>query len=361
MEKGAIRVATGCYESPSIALKHEDYQCPECRREVILRRGDINIAHFSHKASLDPCRRYNGNGGGGEGSRHLNAKLILKNILETNRHFTIIQSCSMCKNPDYHTIPTNAKPQLEVRVAGGVADVYVKVGDREIIFEVFNTHAIRHRNGEWYELTCGEIEEQYRPAGKITMDCCRSWRCVSCEAEVQKIHERRIQQEACRQEQLRREFTEMLERETIELKESAKREAAKRIQHDIEKAERDRIWEEGRVEREAKAQRERDEYNKGVEQRQKEAEENRIARSKIQMAILESKKEQEAKTRKELDEKAEHYDVVHKEYEQRYLIDREPLPAEWYERNTWNDLKHLAVDYKGCEFLNPLLIAQTPS
>jgi len=342
-------------------LKHEDYRCPECRREVILRRGDINVAHFSHKASQDPCRQYNGNGGGGEGSRHRNAKLMLKNILETPRHFTIIQACNMCKNPNYHTIPTNAKPQLEVRVEGGVADVYLKVGDREIIFEVFNTHATYRRKGEWYELTCGEIEEEYSPTGKITMHCCREWRCSDCEAEVRRNHELRIQQEERRQKELERQFNEMLEREAIELKEKAKQMEAQRIQREAERKEMEREWEEGRVEREAKAQRERDEYNKGVEQRRKEAEERRIARDVIHKAMQKAKQEQEAKDNAILEEKAKQYHVIHKEYQQRYLIDKEPLPAEWLELDGWNQLKHLSIDYKGCDFLNPRLITQTLS
>ena len=35
--------------SPHVAKKGQDFSCPICDGEVILRRGDIRVPHFAHK------------------------------------------------------------------------------------------------------------------------------------------------------------------------------------------------------------------------------------------------------------------------------------------------------------------------
>ena len=44
------------------------------------------------------------------------------------------------------------------------------------------------------------------------------------------------------------------------------------------------------------------------------------------------------------------------EFHQRYIKGNEPLPPEWTELNSWGELKHISVMYKGVDLLNPIVI-----
>ena len=43
---GAINKITGEYTHPKFAKKIEQFICPDCKKDLILCQGDINIAHF---------------------------------------------------------------------------------------------------------------------------------------------------------------------------------------------------------------------------------------------------------------------------------------------------------------------------
>jgi len=53
------------------AERHPDYSCPNCRQNVILKRGRIRVAHFAHKPPTN-CTW------AGETTEHLNAKKYFK-------------------------------------------------------------------------------------------------------------------------------------------------------------------------------------------------------------------------------------------------------------------------------------------
>lgn len=54
--------------SPQVAEKGQDFSCPICDSEVILKRGDIRVPHFAHKSDT---------GCYGEGVRHKVAKQMI--------------------------------------------------------------------------------------------------------------------------------------------------------------------------------------------------------------------------------------------------------------------------------------------
>jgi len=50
------------------------------------------------------------------------------------------------------------------------------------------------------------------------------------------------------------------------------------------------------------------------------------------------------------------YATIHAEFYSRFITNKEPLPAEWTELDGWNRPLRCCLEYKGCDFLNPLLI-----
>src|SRR5205823_9332068 len=64
----------------SAADKGSEYRCPGCRAALILRKGRVRIHHFAHHPPVG-CAW-----GTGETTAHLEAKLALKQALETRCH-----------------------------------------------------------------------------------------------------------------------------------------------------------------------------------------------------------------------------------------------------------------------------------
>jgi hypothetical protein len=303
---GAIRVKTGCYELPEVAMKKEDYTCTLCRRTVFLRRGEINVPHFAHKHEGDPCKYYD-RSNSGESSAHQTGKLILKNILDTKRDFKVIRTCRRCDGKHIHQIPMDyTEIKLEGRVSKGFADVLVVYADKDIAFEVYHTHATDHRDGEWYELTTKEISTKYSNEGPIEMTCMRQWRCESCEAKIKKENEdyliRRNNEIRIQQEQKEKEYREWRERK--------ERDDAFRRQKEEEQKEQDRIRHEDFLKREAESQ------ARMVIQRQKEEEERKKT---DEQRKLEARLLYEAKVRKRLCIGRTHYDGTPRPLPRPYL------------------------------------------
>lgn len=299
---GAIRVKTGYYELPEVAMKKEDYTCTLCRRTVFLRRGEINVPHFAHKHEGDPCKYYD-RSNTGESSAHQTGKLILKNILDTKRDFKVIRKCQRCDGKHIHQIPMDyTGVKLEGRVSKGFADVLVVYADKDIAFEVYHTHATDHRDGEWYELTTKEISSKYSSEGPIEMNCMRQWRCEPCEANIKKENEnyliRRNNEIRVMKEQKEREYREWRERQEINRLQQEKDEVIRR-QKEEERKEQDRIRNEDFLKREAESQ------ARMAIQRQKEEEERKKT---DEQRKLEARLLYEAKVRKRLCIGRTHYD-----------------------------------------------------
>ena len=82
---GAINKATSQYEIPGIANKKNKYKCPDCNKDVILKKGEKVIHHFAHRADTEPCNYYSGPN---ESQQHKAAKMVLKCLYDRHRYYS---------------------------------------------------------------------------------------------------------------------------------------------------------------------------------------------------------------------------------------------------------------------------------
>ncbi|KRL04796.1 competence protein CoiA [Liquorilactobacillus oeni] len=68
--------ADGKLVNAVLAQENEYYRCPACHTELILKRGNVKVAHFAHKSKL--CSFFTE----GETVEHLNGKIQLTRIFE---------------------------------------------------------------------------------------------------------------------------------------------------------------------------------------------------------------------------------------------------------------------------------------
>lgn len=226
---GAIRKETGIYELPSQAIRGQEYTCPECLRAVFVKQGNIRIHHFAHKQDQQPCKNYDRTGGG-ETINHKNAKIIIKNIIETKRSFTIEKCCVSCKEINSYNFPVDKVKEviLEAKVENGTADIMASLDDgTRIIIEVCHTNPTSHREGLWFEFSTAEIQEKYK-SGDIVMSCSRPFRCEKCNEEIKRANElRKIRQ--AEEEKKQQEITKQREieiRQKQEIRTDLKRQLA---------------------------------------------------------------------------------------------------------------------------------------
>lgn len=86
------------------------FQCPGCRREVTLRKGNIKTHHFAHKPPVT-CAR-----GQGESEQHLRAKLAIYEGLSREEHVTELE--------------------VEKDLGRSVADVYARIAGVPVAIEI---------------------------------------------------------------------------------------------------------------------------------------------------------------------------------------------------------------------------------
>ena len=84
--------------SPQVAEKGQDFSCPICDDEVVLRRGDIRQPHFAHKPDT---------GCSGEGVRHKIAKQMIylmyrRSIYTPRGHVAVFRKCPNCSQYGSH-------------------------------------------------------------------------------------------------------------------------------------------------------------------------------------------------------------------------------------------------------------------
>lgn len=190
---GAINKATGKYETPIFATKKNEYACPDCGQDVILKQGEVRKYHFAHYSSLSSknqgeCSYYSHPG---ESQIHKHAKELLKVALEKKR-CTIWRGCELCrvklltrilKIEKLDTIEVECP--FEFTESRKVADVAVL--DREtyikFIFEIYNTHKTKEsdRPEPWYEFEALElIQEIENCQDGFKIRCIRQKFCDLC-------------------------------------------------------------------------------------------------------------------------------------------------------------------------------------
>jgi hypothetical protein len=192
---GAINKETNEYVYPAIANKIDKYICPECNRDVILRKGEIRICHFAHMRDDNPCMYYNKPS---ESQIHKDAKLILKKILDDKKEITIKRACIGTMNnyncPDIyyeeHSIPIKDKDsniviEYNFEYNGKkCADVaYIYNNEIVCIFEIYNTHRTEEQNRPepWFELNAIDIINYVNMNNtSYIFECIRKIQCDYC-------------------------------------------------------------------------------------------------------------------------------------------------------------------------------------
>jgi len=191
---GAINIKTNQREIPRFANKENNYKCPECSRDVILKKGEIRNPHFAHNKSDCPCNFYTSPN---ESQIHKEGKLVMKSLLDNKSDIFFFRDCNQCKDTIESTISKtnyndNIKAVLEHRFkhnnSNKSADVAMLEGDKLInIFEICHTHKTDECNRpddiEWYEINANDLiisVNSKKEHDSIVIHCMRNMKCLKC-------------------------------------------------------------------------------------------------------------------------------------------------------------------------------------
>jgi len=231
---GAINKLTNQYEYPRIAEKTNTYICPDCKKDVILRKGDIRSHHFAHYKSINSCVYYERPG---ESQIHKDAKMAFKLLLEENNiHFKRV--CKNCKNSCKYIIDKSTDtPNIQLehhfifKDSRKKADIaYLDGSSIKYIFEICYKHKthVDNRPEPWFEIDAEKllylINTQINLNNIIEIDCIRNEKCNECiikEKEERDEEEKRLLKE--KEEREKQLLKEKEEREKRLLKEKEER------------------------------------------------------------------------------------------------------------------------------------------
>ena len=246
---GAINKTTGLYQHPRTATKVNKYSCPDCKKDVILKKGEIKVHHFAHYASENPCRYYNNPG---ESEIHKDAKLLLKSLLEKQKKICFTRKCITCNNNHICNIneySENVKIINEYRFdynnSNKSADIaFLDNNNLKYIFEICYKHKTLNENRPepWYEINAEDLQKNMDINNNneiINIVCIRNIKCNDClfrekyEKEQREIKEKR--------EKEQREIKEKYEKEKLECERKEREEKIrirverKKIENETEK------------------------------------------------------------------------------------------------------------------------------
>ena len=204
---GAINKITNNYEYPSIASKSSTYKCPDCSRDVIFKKGQINRPHFAHFKSDSPCHRYDTPT---ESQIHKDGKQIIYHLLQKKTPIQIVNICQLChsdKGNGKIEYSEESKPELEYKFKfenkTRIADVaLIQDNKPTFIFEMLNTHRTKEadRPEPWYEIDAKQLisdmntEPSYNSKGLLLLKCVREFKCKKCVIKHERIRLWKIEQ-----------------------------------------------------------------------------------------------------------------------------------------------------------------------
>jgi hypothetical protein len=185
---GAINKITNKYEYPGIASKENNYTCPDCAKDVILRKGKIRVHHFAHSKSDNPCSYYNNPG---ESQIHKDAKMALKVILEQDNNVCFSRCCNNCGTIDKIKIDkknigrTIIEHKFNYNNSIKFADVaYLEENVIKYIFEICYKHKTNptKRPEPWFEIDAVKLLNNINENNSIdiTIECIRDKICNNC-------------------------------------------------------------------------------------------------------------------------------------------------------------------------------------
>lgn len=138
---------------PDTAPKGEKYYCPGCGEEVILRRGEVKVAHFAHKSGTN-CTQ--------ESILHKTAKKLIIEVITNYRDRVRIQRhCAICGVEHYQPLPADIISALpEIRLESGfIADVGLLDSSKtRAAVEVHVTHFVDERKESEIGIPFIEVE-----------------------------------------------------------------------------------------------------------------------------------------------------------------------------------------------------------
>lgn len=182
-EHGAIDKSTRYLVDPASALKRTLYECPDCKRDVFVRKGNIKIPHFAHRKDKDnPCTYYNRNPTSEQ--RHKNAQLKLKQFLERRKEIHIGRRCAcgcgwttnwgITVSPDEIV---KCEHRFKFNESNKSADVAVLTSSMNIgcIFEIVHKHYTREsdRPEPWHEISADEVNAIPSDIEHVVLTCIR--------------------------------------------------------------------------------------------------------------------------------------------------------------------------------------------
>ena len=194
---GAYDKETRIFVLPGKASKDNQYICPDpgCGKDVVLCKGKVVKPYFRHNR-IDSCVYFSHPG---ESQIHIQAKLLLKHVLEAS-DVKWNRTCSTCGTKDEYLLPRleGDKVELEKRFQyknrDKIADVaIITQGNQHIpafdldksymlfIIEICHTHSTDEmdRPEPWLEVKAKTIVET--PIDKLfPLQCIRTYQCDGC-------------------------------------------------------------------------------------------------------------------------------------------------------------------------------------
>jgi hypothetical protein len=231
MLMGAINKVTEQYEYPRIAKKANKYICPDCKKDVILKKGAIRVHHFAHYKSENPCVYYNNPG---ESQIHKDAKMAFKTVLDSDINITFTRKCNCCKNNHKHNIDKKSEKSI-IKLEHGFlfnnshkkADIaYIEEEQIKYIFEICYKHKTSsdNRPEPWFEIDAEEllnsINNEKHSDNVIDVFCIRNQKCNDCilreieekekwqQRQIEETEKRRLREAEQKERQRMREIEE---------------------------------------------------------------------------------------------------------------------------------------------------------
>ena len=177
------------YVRPEDAIKNIQYKCPECRKDIIFKKGKIKRAHFAHKNTENKCMYYIRPS---ESQKHKDSKLRLKALIHKGIKIKIIKNICKCNKIEaevleykdgYKAVNEYSFTLNGLRCYADLA--YVKnLKIIDFIIEVVYTHKTSEcsRPEPWYEIKADDIL-LYEDGNECIFKCIRDrkkYLCVCC-------------------------------------------------------------------------------------------------------------------------------------------------------------------------------------
>lgn len=178
------------------------YTCadPECGKDVFVRRGDVNIAHFCHHSEQEKgsCPGRNG----GETREHYDSKHLIASHIKQFRFIT--NRCPRCGDESVYSC-TSVQVEGLIHGTRRIADILVRDSrtmKHIAAIEILHTHRVdedkrqdlQNANIVLIEVTTSKINELKQLADDglicaVDTEDCSSDKCYKCEKECNRIQQ----------------------------------------------------------------------------------------------------------------------------------------------------------------------------